>query len=138
MKGIRNSHDKRFPAGMVLGSTVLVCDNLAFSGEIEISRRHTRYVMHDLPVLIDQAVEQLSIRWKEQDRRISSFTGIPDSCCFNVDMICSSVNRFRFTCLPPVVYSRPEDELSNLYSFTGRRQTRHWYNMRARHTLLVW
>jgi hypothetical protein len=31
--GLRNSHDKRFPAGLVGGSAVFVCDNLAFSGE---------------------------------------------------------------------------------------------------------
>ena len=29
--GVRNSHDKRFPAGVVLGNCVLVCSNLAFS-----------------------------------------------------------------------------------------------------------
>jgi hypothetical protein len=26
--GLRNSHDKRFPAGLVVGSSVFVCDNL--------------------------------------------------------------------------------------------------------------
>ena len=26
--GLRNSHDKRFPAGLVVGSAVFVCDNL--------------------------------------------------------------------------------------------------------------
>ena len=31
--GLRNSHDKTFPASLALGSQVLVCDNLSFFGE---------------------------------------------------------------------------------------------------------
>jgi hypothetical protein len=30
--GLRNSHDKVFPAGLVAGTSVFCCDNLAFSG----------------------------------------------------------------------------------------------------------
>lgn len=73
--GLRNSHDKRFPAGMVVGSQVFVCDNLAFCGEIEVSRKHTRFVLRDLPMLIDEAVQQLAGRWTEQDRRIDAYKG---------------------------------------------------------------
>src|SRR6187200_1868078 len=29
--GLRNSHDKSFPASIAMGSCVMVCDNLAFS-----------------------------------------------------------------------------------------------------------
>src|SRR5436190_18538666 len=28
--GLRNSHDKKYPAGLVVGSRVFVCDNLSF------------------------------------------------------------------------------------------------------------
>lgn len=28
--GLRNSHDKLFPAGLLVGSSVLICDNLSF------------------------------------------------------------------------------------------------------------
>ena len=41
--GIRNSTDKSFPIGLVCGSRVFVCDNLAFSSEIVIARRHTKF-----------------------------------------------------------------------------------------------
>ena len=41
--GLRNSHDKRFPAGLAVGASVFVCDNLSFSGEIKIGRKHTRH-----------------------------------------------------------------------------------------------
>ena len=39
--GVRNSHDKTFPAGLVVGASVFVCDNLSFSGEVKLARKHT-------------------------------------------------------------------------------------------------
>ena len=41
--GLRNSHDKSLPAGLVAGTQVMVCDNLAFTGEVKLSRKHTRF-----------------------------------------------------------------------------------------------
>src|SRR5207247_883637 len=49
--GLRNSHDKTFPAGVVAGMTVFVCDNLSFSGEVKLARKHTRFIVRDLPQL---------------------------------------------------------------------------------------
>lgn len=40
--GLRNSHDKTFPAGITAGAQVFVCDNLSFSGEVKLARKHTR------------------------------------------------------------------------------------------------
>lgn len=57
--GLRNSHDKTFPAGLSLGTRVFVCDNLAFNGEVKISRKHTRYIMRDLPRLATVAVGRI-------------------------------------------------------------------------------
>jgi len=71
--GLRNSHDKRLPAGLVLGSQVFVCDNLSFHGEIAISRKHTTGILRDLPGLVDHAVGQLSNNWHRQDLRIERF-----------------------------------------------------------------
>jgi hypothetical protein len=39
--GLRNSHDKTFPAAIALGNSVFCCDNLSFAGEVTIARRHT-------------------------------------------------------------------------------------------------
>lgn len=39
--GVRNSSDKSFPIGFCVGNRVFTCDNLAFSAEIVISKRHT-------------------------------------------------------------------------------------------------
>ena len=71
--GLRNSHDKRFPAGIVAGATVIVCDNISFSGEIEIARKHTRFILRDLPVLTRQAIDRLVDRWYHQDQRITAY-----------------------------------------------------------------
>jgi hypothetical protein len=48
--GLRNSHDKRFPIGISFGSRVFVCDNLAFSGDHVIKRRHTANAKRDLQI----------------------------------------------------------------------------------------
>jgi hypothetical protein len=54
--GLRNSTDQSLAAGLVFGSRVFVCDNLAFSGEYVIRRKHTSRIMDDLPGLIDRGV----------------------------------------------------------------------------------
>lgn len=45
--GIRNSYDKSMSAGLVVGSTVLVCDNLMFAGDIKVMRKHQGRDMHE-------------------------------------------------------------------------------------------
>jgi|TARA_R100000455_G_C6270947_1_gene126982 hypothetical protein len=45
--GLRNSYDKSMSAGLVIGSTVLVCDNLVFSGDIKVMRKHQGDDMHE-------------------------------------------------------------------------------------------
>jgi hypothetical protein len=71
--GLRNSHDKTFPAGIVAGAGVFVCDNLSFSGEIKIARKHTRFILRDLPMLTREAIGKLVERWHHQDERISAY-----------------------------------------------------------------
>lgn len=71
--GIRNSHDKSFSAGLAVGSRVFVCDNLAFSGEIAIARKHTRYISEDLPRLVAEAVGQIGDHRQLQDDRIAAY-----------------------------------------------------------------
>lgn len=41
--GVRNSTDKSLPIGFAAGERVFVCDNLAFSSEVVIARKHTRF-----------------------------------------------------------------------------------------------
>jgi len=60
MVGLRNSHDKKFPVGISFGSRVFVCDNLAFSGDHVIKRKHTSNLKRDLPGLIGEIIEPLA------------------------------------------------------------------------------
>ena len=71
--GLRNSHDKTFPASLALGSQVLVCDNLSFFGEVVLTRRHTRFVERDLPGIVAQAVGRLSEMRTQQADRLDAY-----------------------------------------------------------------
>lgn len=71
--GLRNSHDKSFPAAIALGSAAFVCDNLAFSAEVTIARRHTRFIERDLPRVVHTAVGRLADMRGQQDERILAY-----------------------------------------------------------------
>jgi hypothetical protein len=71
--GIRNSHDKTFPASMVVGASVFVCDNLSFSGEIKLARKHTVYIERDLPQLVARAVGLLGGMRRSQEERFTAY-----------------------------------------------------------------
>jgi hypothetical protein len=71
--GIRNSHDKSFPAGLVVGASVFVCDNLSFSGEVRLARKHTLHITRDLPQLIEAAVGKIGALRATQERRFDAY-----------------------------------------------------------------
>src|SRR4029079_5186810 len=71
--GLRNSHDKSFPAGLVVGSGVFVCDTLAFSGEAKIGRKPPVFIERDPPNLIQSAVGRIGDLRKRQDDRIDTY-----------------------------------------------------------------
>ena len=71
--GVRNSHDQSFPAGLVIGARVFVCDNLSFSGEVRLARKHTVHIARDLPQLIDAAVGRLGDLRRSQELRFASY-----------------------------------------------------------------
>ncbi len=66
MVGLRNSHDRKFPVGVSFGSRTFVCDNLAFSGDHVIKRKHTINLKRDLPGLIGEIIEPLAIQREAQ------------------------------------------------------------------------
>lgn len=71
--GLRNSHDKRFPAALVAGAGVFVCDNLSFSGEVKATRKHTVNIVRDLPGKIQLAVGKLNGLWTAQETRFDTY-----------------------------------------------------------------
>lgn len=75
--GLRNSHDKSFPAAVAYGSRVFVCDNLAFHGEHVVKRRHTKKLKRELPALIGEIVQPLHQMRAEQNRVITRYHATP-------------------------------------------------------------
>jgi len=71
--GLRNSHDKSFVAGLACGSHVFVCSNLAFWGDVVISRKHTVHIERDLPQLIIAALGRLAAMQQVQENRIAAY-----------------------------------------------------------------
>ena len=71
--GLRNSHDKKFPAGLVIGNRVFVCSNLSFSGEINFNRKHTVNIFRDLPLLVDAAVGRIDAFESNQAARVEAY-----------------------------------------------------------------
>lgn len=58
--GLRNSYDRSLAVGLVVGTRVFCCDNLAFSGEVQAARKHTVHVFRDLPDLIYRMLSQVA------------------------------------------------------------------------------
>ena len=58
--GTRNSHTRRFTCGLAVGAQVFICDNLGFSSEITVARKHTTHILRDLPILTTRAIGMLS------------------------------------------------------------------------------
>jgi hypothetical protein len=58
--------------GLTLGSRVFCCDNLAFSGEVTMHRKHTVNVFRDLPDLIYRMLSQMSSMRERTDSEIAA------------------------------------------------------------------
>ena len=58
--GVRGSNDQSVSRGLVIGSQVMVCSNLCFSGDLgKWNRKQTTNVESDMPGIIRRAVDQL-------------------------------------------------------------------------------
>ena len=66
--GIRNSYDQSLAAAACVGGKVFVCDNLMFSGDIRVSRKHTGDVINDLESMISNALEIAPMRHRDLTR----------------------------------------------------------------------
>ena len=69
--GFRNSTDKSMVAGLVSGALVAACDNGSFSGEVALERRHTKFIVRDLPILVGKAVDRFLSAAIDQHRIFS-------------------------------------------------------------------
>lgn len=74
--GVRNSIDQSLPIGAVFGSRVFVCDNLAFSSEVTIAKRHTKYGEQRFVEAASTAMQGLAQFRAVESERISRLQGI--------------------------------------------------------------
>ena len=58
--GVRNSMDKSLALGIVAGTKVFVCDNLAFSGDFIRFRKHTKGIVDELDELCLEAIRNVT------------------------------------------------------------------------------
>lgn len=70
--GLRNSYDRSLSVGLVAGSRVFCCDNLAFSGEVGMNRKHTVHVFRDLPDLIYKLLTGVTAMRSRIDEEIAA------------------------------------------------------------------
>jgi hypothetical protein len=90
--GLRNSHDHSFSASIAMGSAVTVCDNLAFSGEVAIARRHTRFIRRDLPRVVHTAVGRLADMRVQQHERITAYKQMQISDSLAHDLVIRAID----------------------------------------------
>ena len=63
--GIRNSYDRSMSAGLTIGGSIIVCDNLIFSGDIVVMRKHTGDIKSDLQDQIVTNIYRCQHRYTE-------------------------------------------------------------------------
>ncbi len=74
---LRNSHDKSFTASLAIGARVFVCDNLSFSGDIVVGRKHTPHIWDELPQIFEGAIKKIRVMRKRQDVRFAEYRRAP-------------------------------------------------------------
>ena len=72
--GLRNSHDKSFSLALTVGRRVLVCDNLALSGDYApMLRKHTKKA--EIEPMMSIAVDQMQRNFEPMKRQIAFYRG---------------------------------------------------------------
>jgi hypothetical protein len=71
--GLRNAHDKSFAASIAAGNQMMVCENLCFSSDVKLARRHTTHILSDLPRVLSSAVAKVKDHWADMSKRIESY-----------------------------------------------------------------
>lgn len=71
--GLRNSHNQKFASSLAIGNSMMVCENLCFSSDIKLSRKHTANILKDLPLLFQKAIGKVQETWENQGKRIESY-----------------------------------------------------------------
>lgn len=121
--GLRNSYDRSLAVGLVAGSRVFCCDNLAFSGEVSMARKHTANVFRDLPDLIYRMLSEVSSMRERMDKEIAQLKRVPVEFPEFAEILVRACMRdaLPFSYLPRVIEAwqkreRPEFREANAWS----------------------
>jgi hypothetical protein len=71
--GLRNAHDKSFAAAICIGNRMVVCENLCFSSDVKLARRHTVNILKDIERVIADAVGRVLAHWNDMGERIAAY-----------------------------------------------------------------
>lgn len=72
--GLRSSHDQTLPMGLTMGTRVMVCSNLAFSGSLgNWKTKNTTEISHRLPSIIADAVSHLPAMIQQEGVRRDAY-----------------------------------------------------------------
>ena len=52
---------------------MMVCENLCFSSDVKLARRHTTHILSDLPRVLSSAVAKVKDHWADMSKRIESY-----------------------------------------------------------------
>ena len=71
--GFRNSSTMHFRAGIGCGNRAFVCDNLCFSADIVVGRKHTEHIKRDLPELMKNAILEMKMEFLRSEHRVDIY-----------------------------------------------------------------
>jgi hypothetical protein len=71
--GLRNSNTMHNRGQLGCGERVFVCDNMAFSAQHTVARKHTKHIMDDLQELMGRAVAQLRGEFDRNEARVQIY-----------------------------------------------------------------
>jgi hypothetical protein len=54
---------------------MMVCENLCFSSDVKLSRRHTVNILRDLNTVLSSAVSRVVSHWTDMGKRIDAYKG---------------------------------------------------------------
>ena len=94
--GLRNAHDKSFAASVCIGNQMMVCENLCFSSDVKLARRHTKNIVADLPRVLSSAISRVVSHWSDMGKRIDAYKSIEVPKAKAADMVIDLVDAKAF------------------------------------------
>ncbi|MHB8523069.1 MAG: DUF932 domain-containing protein [Limisphaerales bacterium] len=104
--GLRNSYDKSCSAGLCIGATVFVCDNLSFHGSlVTFQRKHTANLLRDLSWIITETVAKLPALFAAQSETFEVYrrTELADREAHDLVIRCYDRGGLNLTDIPRVL-----------------------------------